>query len=180
MKEESSLEGYIRVTSVLYPFSGMDKINPEILQNAANRGTRVHNICEAIMQGFGEFDIDEVTAPYVESFKKWWELGHDIHSIETRFFDEDLKITGQADLILNSENGLTIIDLKTSYQPSKTWKAQGCAYAYLAKKSGLNIQKIQFLHLLKSGKAAKVYEYDVDDEFFLKIYDVWKYFYNKP
>lgn len=172
-------EGFTRVSSIIYPFMDMDKIDPEILKKATDRGTKVHTICESIMRDFGEFDVDEVTQPYVESFKQWWSLGQDVLSIEKRFFDEDLMVTGQVDIIANVDGKMTIIDLKTSYKPSKAWKIQGSAYAYLARKNGLDIERIQFLHLSKFGKPPRVYEYEIDCNLFFKIFDVWKYFYQK-
>mgnify|MGYP001597964535 CR=1 FL=1 len=167
------------MTNVLYPFSGLDKINVNVLANAADRGTRVHKICEGIVQGLGELGVDDETKGYVDSFKLWWEKGHHVLMIEQRFWDDELKITGQVDLILRIPEGLAIVDLKTSSKPSKTWQAQGSAYAYLAKKSGHDIQKIYFLHLNKDGKEAKVHEYPVDDSFFLAILRVWIHFYQK-
>ncbi len=179
MPEKKAMKDFTRVTSILYPFSGLEKINPEVLQNAADRGTKVHNICEAIVHGMGEFDIDEVTKPYVESFKLWWDKGHKVISVEQRFFDDTLKITGQVDLILDTPDGLAIVDLKTSSVPSKTWKAQGSAYCHLARLNGLDIKKVYFLHLKKTGKEAKIYEYDPDPSFFLSVLRVWEHFFKK-
>ncbi len=161
-------QDYLRVTSVLYPFSGLDKINPQVLAHAANRGTKVHKICEGIISGLGEHGIDEETQGYVDSFKLWWEQGHNVVVMEKRFWCDILKITGQVDLILNTPEGLAILDLKTSSKPSKTWQAQGCAYAYLAIEAGYDIKKIYFLHLNKFGKEPKIYEYPIDASFFLQ------------
>lgn len=179
MNEKKTRENYKRVTNVLYPFSGLERLNAEVVAHAAERGTKVHKICEGIIQGFGEIDVDEETKGYVESFKKWWELGHEVIMMEQRFWDDDLQITGQVDLIIKTPEGLAVVDLKTSSKPSPTWEAQGSAYAYLAKKAGHDIQKIFFIHLNKTGKEAKIYEYPVDDSFFLAIYRVWVHFFQK-
>lgn len=160
-------QDYLRVTNILYPFSGLDKINPEVLAHAANRGTKVHKICEGIMSGLGEYGIEEETQGYIDSFKLWWEQGHKIVLMEKRFWCDVLKITGQVDLVLDTQEGLAILDLKTSSKPSKTWQIQGCAYAYLAKEAGYDIKKIYFLHLNRYGKPPKIYEYPVDASFFL-------------
>lgn len=45
---------YTRITEILSPFSGLDKIPKEIVANAARRGTKVHDICEGIVKGIGE------------------------------------------------------------------------------------------------------------------------------
>ena len=177
--EEMSRENYVRVTEVLYPFSGLDKIDADVLAHAAERGTKVHKICEGIVAGLGELGVDDETWGYVESFKKWWEKGIDVVMMEKRFWDDELKITGQVDFIINTPDGLAIVDLKTSSRPSKTWCAQGCAYAYLAKKSKHDIKKIYFLHLNKHGKEPKIHEYPIDDSFFLALYRTYQYFFQK-
>lgn len=179
MPEEILRDDYTRVTTVLYPFSGLDKIDPKIVAYAGERGTKVHKICEGIIDGLGELGVEEETWGYVESFKSWWALGHKLVAMEKRFWDDDLKVTGQVDLILDTPDGMAIADLKTSSKPSKTWSAQGCAYAYLAKNAGYDIKKIQFIHLNKHGKNAKVYEYAVDDSFFLSCLRVYKHFFHK-
>ena len=176
---EKSRENYLRVTHVLYPFSGLQNIDTEVLAKAGRRGTKVHKICEGIITGIGEIGVDEETLGYVESFKLWWEKGVEVIKVEERFWDDVLELTGQVDLIIKTEEGLAIVDLKTSSRPSKTWEAQGSAYAYLAKKAGYDIKKIYFLHLNKLGKAPKIHEYKVDDSFFLAIYRTYKHFFHK-
>lgn len=180
MKEKKTRENYTRVTNVLYPFSGLEKIDPSILAHAADRGTRVHKICEGIVQGLGELGVDDETKGYVDSFKQWWELGHEVIMMEQRFWCDKLELTGQVDLIIKTPEGkLAVVDLKTSSKPSKTWEAQGNAYAYLAKQSKHDIEKIYFLHLNKLGKEPKIYEYEIDHSFFLAIYRVWNHFFKK-
>ena len=170
---------YLRVTQILSPFSGLQNIKQHILDNAARRGTKVHKVCEGIVLGIGEIDVDEEIKGYIESFKKWWEKGVEIIEMEKRFWDKKLCLTGQIDFIIKTEEGLVIVDIKTSSKPSKTWKAQGSAYAYLAKNAGYDIKKIKFLHLNKHGKEAKIYEYPIDDSFFLAIYRIYIYFFYK-
>jgi hypothetical protein len=177
--DKKNREKYTRVTKVLYPFSGLEKIDAGVVERAAERGTRVHKICEAIVSGLGELDVGEEIWGYVESFKHWWQQGHELVAIEKRFWDDDLQITGQVDLILKTADGLAIVDLKTSSRPSKKWQAQGSAYAYLAKKDGYDIKKIFFLHLNKHGKDPKIHEYPVDDSFFLAILRVYNHFYGE-
>ncbi len=177
--DTSNRADYLRITHVLYPFSGLSMINPEIVAHAAERGTKVHKICEAIVSGLGEFGIDDETWGYVESFKQWWEKGIEVVSMEERFWDDELHVTGQVDLIIRTPEGHAIVDLKTSSRPSKTWPVQGCAYAMLAKDAGYDIKKIYFLHLNKHGKEPKIYEYPVDDSFFLAVYRVYKHFFHK-
>jgi len=176
---EKSRENYLRVTNVLYPFSGLQHIDAEVLAKAAARGTKVHKICESIAVGLGEVGVDDETKGYVESFKKWWGDGVDYVAIEKRFWDDELKITGQVDFIIRIDQGLAIVDLKTSSKPSPTWSVQGAAYAYLAKRAGYDIQKIFFVHLKKTGAMPKIFEYPVDDSFFLSVLRIFIHFFQK-
>ena len=174
---DGTFDGYTRVTEVLYPFSGMSSIPESVLSNAARRGTRVHSVCESIMKGLGAWDVDEEISGYIDSFNQWWETGIKVVEIEKRFFCDDLKITGQVDLIIDTPSGLNILDLKTPAKPSKTWPLQGSAYAYMARSQGYEITGIQFLQLRKDGKKPKLYQYEDQFELFQKCLDVYNYFY---
>jgi hypothetical protein len=177
MSDHIKRQDYRRVTNVLYPFSGLDKVPAAVVQKAADRGTKVHKICEGIISGLGEFEIDDDTKGCVESFKLWWAEGHHVIEMEKRFYDDERQLTGQCDLIIKTDKGLCIVDLKTSYKLSKTWRAQGSAYAMLARQAGYDIQNIMFIHLNRLGKYPDIYEYPVDDSFFLAILRVFNYFY---
>ena len=179
VNDKKNREKYLRVTHVLYPFSGLENIPADIVANAADRGRRVHKICEGIISGLGEIGVDEETWGYVESFKKWWGDGKTIKVMEERFWDDELHITGQVDLIIETPEGLAIVDLKTSSKPSKTWQAQGSAYAYLAQNAGFDIKKLFFLHLNKHGKEPKLIEYPIDTSFFLAVLRVYEHFYGE-
>lgn len=176
-----SKKDYTRISTILYPFTGLEKIPQDIVEKAAERGTKVHKACESIVLGLGNFGIDREVEPYIDSFNQWWELGHQVYKVEERFYDDELKITGQADLLIqckeNSSFQIDIIDLKTSYKPSKTWPIQGAAYAYLAQKNGLTINKIHFLHLSKVGKFPKICTYPVNDKLFLSVFETYNHFY---
>lgn len=146
---------------------------------AATRGTRVHQICEGIAKGLGEFEVDMEIMGYVESFKKWWGDGKKVVECEKRFFCDEHQITGQCDFIIEEDGALFIVDLKTSSQVSKTWRLQGSAYSYLAKKEGYEIKGIKFIHLNRDGEDPKVVEYDEDWDFFLACLRVYNFFF-KP
>lgn len=177
MTEKKTRENYTRVTKILYPFSGLEKVPAEVVKKAGIRGTKVHKICEAIVSGLGELGVDPETFGYVESFKKWWHTGQDVLMMEERFYDDDLEISGQVDLVIKTPEGLALVDLKTSYAPSNTWEVQGNAYAYLARNHKHDIRKIYFLHLNKTGKEPKIYEYAVDPTLFLAVVRAWEHFF---
>jgi len=173
------IENYSRVTEILYPFSGLSNADPEVLMAAADRGTRAHKACEAIAAGLGEFGVDPEIMGFVESFKKWWGTGKKVVAMEERFFCDEHELTGQCDFIIETPEGLAIVDLKTSRHESKTWRVQGAAYAYLARKKGYDIKRILFVHLNIDGDEPKVFEYEEDWDFFLACLTVYNYFF-KP
>lgn len=179
-EDNPARESYTRVSTVLYPFSGLSDVPQDLVEHAANRGTKVHQICQGIVTGLGEFGVDDETRPYVESFMQWYHPHMQFKAIEQRFYCERLMVTGQCDYIVDTPEGLALVDLKTSYRPSKTWQIQGQAYAYLAALSGYDIKHIWFLHLQKSGKPPKIYSYDVCDALWKSVFYTWKYFYHKP
>lgn len=180
MKE---LDGYTRVTEVLETYANIDSIPDDILQRAADRGTYVHKICEAHLMCMGVPEIDSEYAGYVDSFLNWRaKQGEDAEFIFLdRFFDEKLKITGECDCVMIKDGKSSLIDFKTSYKESKTWALQGAAYAYLMKNAGMTADEILFIHLIKDGSDAVVfnYEYKSNKELFFKALDLHRYF-NPP
>ena len=174
--------GYLRVTEVLAPFSGLHKVPAHFVENAALRGTRVHEICEAIVAGLGKWDITDEVAGYVESFERWWQPSIKVLALEDRFYDHNEKITGKVDLIIDLHGRPTIIDIKTASRFSKTWPVQGAAYAGLASAAtGLAIEDVIFLHLDKHGAIPTLHEMNAADivkhaEIFYSCLDAARYF----
>lgn len=170
---------HLRVTEILSPFTGIQYIKPEVLENACVRGTKVHSYCEGIAKGLGTWEVEEEYRGYVDSFLSWWGKGHKLLAIEKRFYCDTLQITGQADMITQERDGAYLIDIKTSQQESKSWLLQGSAYSYMAKKNGFDIKKILFLKLLRDGRPAIEYYYDENMELFKETLNVYRYFFAK-
>jgi len=169
-----------RVTEILYPFTGMKYIDPVILENAAARGTKVHKICESIIEGIDGWGVPDELEGYVSSFRQWWKKGHEVVAVEKRMFCDKLGITGQADIIIKDEKkGLTIVDLKTSQSESKSWMLQGSAYSYLAKQMGYDVKNILFIRLRRDGSAPKFHEYEENFQLFEECLNVYRYFYGR-
>ncbi len=165
---------YDRVTSVLAPFSGLDKINPEILKNAADRGTLVHKMCDALIEGVG---IDDMGIEgYMDSFKSWY-VDHVFVDKPSRWYCEELMITGECDALYDNGDGLTLVDFKTPLRESKTWVLQASAYHYLGCKAGLHIANIEFVRLKKDGKSPQVISYNPDMDTFMKCLEIYRMFF---
>jgi hypothetical protein len=165
-----------RVTEVLYPFSGLSRVDPDILKQAADRGSKVHEICEAITNDLGVIDMNPDFSGYIRSFEQWAE-GKEFIERPARFYCNQHYITGEIDGLYENETGLTLFDIKTPATEKKTWPLQGSAYSYLAKKAGLNITKIEFVKLSKGGEKATSYFYDENIDLFLKCLELYRKFF---
>jgi len=172
------MEKYTRVTDILFPFSGIRNIDPNILKRAAERGTKVHNICDAIISNpyMGMPPLEDEMKGYIDSFLAWKGEKEFIEK-PSRFYSEDHLITGECDAVYKSSDGLVLVDFKTSASEGNTWFLQGSAYSYLANKQGYEIKKIEFVKLDKKGKVAKVFEYKEDFTLFLKCLEIYRKFF---
>ena len=156
---EDILPGYTRISDVLKPFSKFDNINLEVLNNAADRGTRVHDFCNAYANNIFIGDIDEDCKGYVDSFIKWYD--ENVESLiesEKRLYDPFLMVTGKFDMIvkLKSSGQVTLIDIKTPSSISKMWGLQLSVYFHLIKHElRISVENVMVLQLSKYGKNAK-------------------------
>lgn len=169
---------YLRVTQVLSPFSGLSRIPKNILEKAAERGTKVHELCDSLIAELGEFGTDEETSGFIESFKSW-KGDKKFLPKPDRFYCDAIGITGECDALYLEDDKIVLVDFKTSVKESKTWVLQGSAYAHLARKSGLDIHRIEFIKLCKNGGPAKVFIYEENFDFFLKCLEIYKHFFAK-
>lgn len=173
---------YIRISSVLSPFSGLNHIPKDVLTKAADRGTKVHAICDAIIEGVGLSCIEPELQGYIDSFNQW---NYDKKFIEkpSRLFCDKHTITGEIDGIYKDKNGdLVLFDLKTPQKESKSWIYQASAYSYLCKENGYEICRLEFIQLSKTGKDAKIYHYEEDFKTFLECLKLYNIFFknDKP
>ncbi len=178
----NNIENYDRVTAILSPFSGIDMINPEVLNNAANRGTLVHSIIDCMIDGIGyENALNELSEKYdakgyIDSFLQWNE-GKEFIEKPARWFCDQWMITGECDSLYKNETGLTLVDFKTPASEGKTWNLQASAYHYLGCKAALHITKIEFVRLKKNGKFPSIHTYEHNFDDYLKCLYVYRTFY---
>ena len=187
----------ISVTQALSPFSDFSGINPEVLQHAAERGSRVHRACAAYASGFPALGLHDEDHGYFHSFVGWFDSYVDKVLMVEKRLTSPLGYTGQIDLACQLTDGrFCLVDYKTPALESPTWKAQIAAYCELAlteldsfKKDANTFYgvdtpatlKIEGMALMlnKNGKAAKgiVYQYQADDfAAFLSCLNAYRYF----
>lgn len=147
--------------------------------------------------------FDEIEVDAADSI--WAVFGSAVHYIfekqnDNAFKEErfevpvlNSKVTGRVDNY-DMENEI-LADFKTAsiwkvtYNDFDDWRKQGLVYAYLMKKSGLNVKKCRFIALLKDHSKSKakidssypqspvyVYEFDVTDK---DLEEIEKFIFNK-
>ena len=175
---EEIKKGYLRVTTMLSPFSGMHTIPQHILDNACERGTYVHKKIEAYELGFSSEESNPDWEGYFQSYLKW-ATGKKFLPVPDRFYDDELMLTGEIDAMYQDGDSIVIADFKTPAKESKTWAIQATAYSYLAKKNGLNVTAVEFVKLEKDGTFPMVYTYRENMDLFSKILETYRYFFKQ-
>lgn len=184
-ESEKIKDGFLRVTEVISPFTGIEFVPEEILAPACERGTKVHSYIEAILSGWKCSIQCDTVKPYIESFAKFWESSKHAFTgkitLEQRLYCVEHKITGQADVIVETEDRTYIIDWKTSSRQQKTsWKLQGSVYRYLCEVNGYkNVDSVLFVRLDKTGKAPCPYKSEdhIDNlTTFFKCLELYRHF----
>ena len=143
------------VTTVMKPLSQKEygDVDERTLENAANRGTAVHNSIENWLK-FGFDDIDPEYKGYIDGFHEWWEKHNPVLiGSEIRTFHRLFGYAGTVDLIALIDGELNLIDFKTTYRLiEKSCRVQLEAYSQALASHGIEIQKKRILHLGKDGK----------------------------
>jgi hypothetical protein len=189
-------EGYDRVTDCIGCFSGLDKIDPVILRNAADRGTTVHAIIDKLIESPSFFyygEMEKLVAAYarnqehaekeitliqnmLQSFERWAD-GKKFEPKPERFYHHGAMVTGEIDTIVNDNEKKILIDFKTPISESKTWPLQASAYKLLGSYCECEFDELQFIQLCRKGGIAKTYTYEPQIALFLCCVDVYRYFY---
>lgn len=148
------------VTEVLSPWADFSNVPPDRLEQAAERGTRVHELCAAHAKGFYIPKIPEDCKGYLESFKTWFRaMVREVLFVEEELKDDIFKFKGHPDAVvkLKHEKGLFLYDIKTPITKNRIWNVQLSAYKWLCEKYlDREIKKCFILQLNPEGKTAKV------------------------
>ena len=84
-----------------------------ISSRAANRGTRIHQLCEDFLRtGIAEPDIFD--AEMFTSLKPFLNRIDNIHCLETPLYSDHLQVAGTVDCIAEFDGRLSVIDFKTA------------------------------------------------------------------
>ena len=133
-------------------------IAQSVLDNAADRGTRVHKATEALDK-YGTAECDDDILPYLEAYVKFRkEHKCEWDRIESPLYSEERKFAGTLDRTGTVDGHKVILDIKTSSQVNKpTVTAQLSLYKMLCEENGIDVEKLVILHLKKDGTYKLVY-----------------------
>lgn len=146
------------VTLIMKPMSLMlyEGIPPDVLANAAARGTRAHEQT-AQYDRYGFLETDEDTQPYVEAYLRFTsDYKPAWVAVEWRSFHNALMYAGTLDrmgfVTPDDGNGYDLVDLKTTRVfHSVMLSTQLAGYAEIAKSQGHRIRKCYGLQLMNTG-----------------------------
>jgi genome maintenance exonuclease 1 len=143
----------------------------KIRRQAANRGTRFHNLCEKFL--LNEQDYAQGAMPDIlEDFANVKEcLEHDvgtIYGIELKTFSENFMMAGTADLVCEWLGTPSIVDFKTSKKKKREewiehYFVQAAIYArMISEQYGLDIPQIVII-LVISGERPVIFVRNAND-----------------
>ncbi len=123
-------------------------ISESTLNNAANKGTSVHNAIENYIK-FGIEDVPSEHRPYFNGFLEWYNIAKpQIIASEFRCYHKLMMYGGTLDILSIEDGLLTVTDIKTTYTVyDMTCKVQLEGYSQILASLGLKVQKKQILHL---------------------------------
>lgn len=195
-RHEYSIDGkkVPSVSEILAPLSAdrYRDINPAVLQQAAARGTAVHEACEAIDYGLDE-EIDPAIAGYVQAYQAFlrdyfprWEMVEQIVGYRIPFdpTDERILFCGTVDRYGQIDGKGAVLDIKT-YASVNTdamisASCQTILYAAALESEGFNCPKRYLLHLKKDGdyRLIDLLNFDKERGFHSlsiawKLYEIW-------
>lgn len=149
------------VSSILKPLVNekYGGISAKTLNNAANKGTSVHNSIENWIK-FGFEDVNPEHRGYFDAFKKWWNEKHPVVvASEARVFHKTMWYAGTVDLLAYLDSDLVLIDFKNTYATNDmTWQVQLEGYDKALESQGIQVDGKMILHLKKDGTYAE-YKY---------------------
>jgi hypothetical protein len=155
--------GYTRVSDILSQWDKFGHIDPAMLSNKADIGTRVHQAIDAHHKGI-YMPLQPSDEGYFNSYLEWEkQVKFTIVKNEERYYCPTMLITGQVDLIAQfpCEDKPILIDYKTSASSSKEmWSLQAAFYHRLCEINGISLgDRMIFLQLDKRGSQPTVHEY---------------------
>lgn len=153
------------VSKVMKPLSKAlyRDVDEAVLNQAAKRGTAVHNAIENYVL-YGIEDIEPAYRGYFDAFKKWWEENNPtVLGTECKVYHKILRYAGTADMLVSINGKWILVDFKTSATVNRMLTGvQLEAYSKAYDSHGIHFDSKAILHLQNSGNF-KWHEYQSRD-----------------
>ncbi len=146
------------------------------LDNAADRGTRIHKACE-LLDKYGKVECDEDIAPYVKGYLRYlrdnkpqWTM------IECAMLHNELRYAGTVDRFGTIDGSTVLADIKSSSViQTRLVTPQLAAYAMLLPEKP---ERLLVIHLVKDG-TYKTRDIPFDDSAFMACLTLHRLFAKK-
>ena len=159
------------VTEVCSPLTALEmgKLNPAIIQAAANRGTVIHELTELIDYGTAAEDLELYPdiGGYILAYQRFLrDYSPKWHSIEYRLGSAELGFAGTLDRMGVIDDKPCIVDVKTVASATRSakvsWVAQLSGYRMLCGNATLDRYILQ---LKPTGKYTLYNAYDIETKY---------------
>ncbi len=163
----------------------------KIMIRAAKRGTRVHKLLEAYIDGNDPYYLKDAMPPDVEMFKMIRKVIDEhvtsVFDSEFPLYSHTLKTAGRCDLLARYDGEPAVIDFKSSRKEKMeeyilNYKYQATAYAIMITElSGYPIEKFHIIIASDESFHAQVFSGNVSDyresvvDFFQEQYNIQAY-----
>lgn len=140
------------VTQVLQLITDYSGIPAKVLENARDRGVRVHRVTELDDEGtLDQESVDPEDQPYLEAWRRFKaEFGVVVLESEKRVYSQQLGYAGTLDrVIATADRGEWLIDVKATHEIKATVGPQTAAYH---RALGLGSLRRGVIQLLPTGK----------------------------
>lgn len=150
------------------------EVNQYILDNAAERGTKIHKQCE-LLDKYHECEADEITIPYIRGYVDFIKQHNpEWVAIEKAIASRKMMFAGTLDRVGNIDGKRAIVDLKSSSKVQKVLAIiQLNAYKILWEENYPEqpVEALYILQLTKNG-TYKLLPFDMDSTLFMSCYNL--------
>lgn len=169
------------VTQIMKPLSMVyyEGVDDKTLNEAAQRGTKVHEAAELYML-YGVEDIEPELRGYFDGLKKWIDKVKPIPvKTECRIYHKILRYAGTADLPCYIDGDLTLVDFKTTASVAQVLtRVQLEAYKKAFESHGIEFKRKLIIQSGKDG-AYHAVEHPIADaeswKVFTELLDVYRF-----
>jgi hypothetical protein len=164
------------ITSIIkrYVFPDMYKnVSESVLNKAAERGTRIHNLIQMWTVGVLSNDDIQELQPFLDAY---YASGLDGYEAEYLVSDNE-SVASSIDLVcLDKDNNIVLCDIKTTsvlHTEYLQWQLSIYAYLFEKQNPGLQVHSLSAIHI-RDGKCNFVEVQRLPDEYVVALLDAYK------